>query len=318
MSRDPFSGPGGDAAAREVVEALLRTGTARAERLTGGLLNHVFRVHLERGGTVVVKHAPPHLASRPEIPLSQDRARVEAEALSWLARGGPWGVRTPQLFARRGSTLVLEDLGPGRHLDAWLAEGGSPAVLDQLGRFVRELHDAAEPPELHNRVIQETRLAVQYEAVPGILAQAGVRDASLLGGRVLELGRRLLERGPAFVMGDLWPPSVMVQDGGRLSVLDWELATLGRPCQDTGHLVAHLWLGSVRLRHAAGLEGRFLGAYGALSPDHRRDSATHFAAELLVRTRGPFQPDPPDSAPVLAASLAAALAALRDDWLPGA
>lgn len=270
----------GEAAAR--AEALLGRPMTGAVRLTGGLLNHVFRVSGADGRSVVLKHAPPHVAAAPQIALDPRRAAVEALALA--AVGPPVA---PRLLAHEGATLVLEDLGPLPHLGDWLAGGGDPAVLDGLGRWLRRLHESPVPA-IDNRVVQQTRLAVQYEAVEGWLAAAGVPEAAVLGGRAVALGRRWLERGPAFVMGDLWPPSVLVAAPSRVHLIDWELAVAGWPAQDLGHLVAHLALGAACDGLDPGLGERFLAAYGPLWERSGDELWVHAGAELLARSLGPF------------------------------
>lgn len=255
---------------------------AGAARLSGGLLNHVFRVHEPDGCSVVLKHAPPHVAAAPHIPLDPRRAAVEAAALR--AVGPPVA---PRLLAHDGATLVLEDLGPLPHLGAWLAAGGDAAVLDWLGAWLRRLHDGPVP-SIDNRAVQQTRLAVQYQEVQGWLESEGVSEAAALGARAVALGERWLEPGPCFVMGDLWPPSVLIGGAASVHVIDWELAVAGWPAQDLGHLVAHLALGAACDGLDHGLAERFLAAYGPVAEDTHRELWVHAGAELLARVLGPF------------------------------
>lgn len=255
---------------------------AEATALAGGLVNHVFRVRLVGAGSVVLKHAPPYVATRPQVPLDAGRAEVEAAALAWVgSRGGP----VPGLLAAAGPTLLMEDLGDLPHLGAFLRAGGDVVVLDRLARWLRALHDGPAP-ELFNRSIQETRLALQYGPAGAWLAAAGVRDGRRLGAALRRLGERLLEPGDCFVMGDLWPPSVLVDDGGGFALIDWEMATVGRRCQDVGHLLAHLDL--LAASGGPALADRFVAAYGPVSVDDDRDTALHRAAEVLARTVGSF------------------------------
>jgi hypothetical protein len=282
-----------------------------AVRLSGGLLNHVFRLILDDGRSVILKHAPPHIASQPDIPLDPSRASFEAAALHWLQGRPETGFATPRLLAHDDAALVMSDLGVLPDLSAWLSSGGSPAVLGVLARVLRRLHEDGSAPLQHNLPIQQTRLVVQYQAIGGLLARAGVADAAALGERAVALGDVLLGVGDTFVMGDLWPPSVLVGPRGRLSLIDWEMSTTGRRCQDLGHLAAHLWLGAARQQLAPSLDATFLNAYGPVSPRDEEEVATHFAAEILVRTHGAFQPTPSDPPAVQSRALAEAVAVLR-------
>ncbi len=254
----------------------------RAEPLSGGLLNHVYRVYAEDGGTVVVKHAPPHVASAPHIPLDPRRSAVEATALRFLG-----GRRAPRLLHAAPPTLILEDIGDGPDLATYLADVGKPAILDDLATWLRGLHEG-DGPSLQNPEVQQTRLVVQYQPAGGWLAQRGVPDAAVLGRRLLELGQRFVAGGPFLVMGDLWPPSVRVRGPGNWLVLDWEFATRGHRSQDLGHLAAHLDLEAAAGTLPAGLAERFLRVYGPITDREVRDTRLHRSAEVLARTIGVF------------------------------
>jgi len=262
----------------------LQTETGDAEELTGGLLNYVYRVGTA-DGTVVVKHAAPHLRSEPRVRLDPSRAGFEADALRWLQDVGA-AARTPRLLDQHNDTLILEDLGDAPDLGDYLQGGGDPAILDELASFVRWLHEQPGHDRV-NEPVQATRLTVQYEAVVDWLEAADVADAKALGSRAVALGRRLLARGDCFVMGDLWPRSIRVRDG--LELIDWELSTVGRRAQDLGHLAAHLWIGGHRGLWAEGLAERFLGSYGPLSGPDAADVADHMGCEILIRSIGSFR-----------------------------
>jgi len=302
------------AEARALAAAVLQVPATAAVPCRGGLLNEVFRVTLDGGRTVIVKHAPPHIASQPSVPLDPARSGFEADALRALSGRAAPRLRTPRLLGQRGHSIVIEDLGDLPDLRAWLSSGGDRGVIDTLARGLCALHARDDTPHTHNLPIQQTRLVVQYQSIGPTLAALGVPDAAALGQRAVALGEALLAPGDTFVMGDLWPPSVLV-DRGRLSLIDWEMSTRGRRCQDVGHLVAHLWLDAARGTIPAGLAARFLDAYGPLPAPDRAQVAVHAAAEVLVRVAGPFSADPPDPPRVQRAALDFALTALRQGTL---
>ncbi len=278
--------------------------------LAGGLLNLVWRVPLE-GGSVIVKHAPPHAAAAPEIPLDPARLGFEARALAAVGPGGALAglhraVRAPAPlhYDPERHLLAMEDLGDPPSLERWLLTAGSqggadpaavePALAD-LGAFIAALHlrSAALPAlavDFQNRAVQQTRYEVQYDMAEASLAAAGIPDATALGERARALGRRLLAPGRCLVMGDLWPRSVLMRaDGPR--VIDWEFAHWGRPGQDLGHLAAHLWMLARRGRVFDPWPA-FINAYEALRPltaADRWEASVHFGCEILARTTGAFQ-----------------------------
>lgn len=313
------------------------------EPLAGGLLNHLWRVPL-RSGTVVVKYAPPYLASAPEVPLDPGRITFEARALAALSPGGRLAelaggrVRPPRLldFDPEAAVAVMEDLGPLPHLgEALLAARRLEQEMRALGRFIGCLHaatlgDAVAAAAFDSRAVQHARHQVQYRAVGEMLCEARVADASDLGARAADLGERLQRPGRCLLMGDLWPPSVLVSNAG-LRVIDWEFAHFGQPAQDLGHLAAHLWMLAHRAPDLAAASAArdgwrsFAAGYSDGAGDRsdalldaatRRDLGLHMAAEILVRVVGPFRAGflydrlAPADAPVTEA-VAAAAALLR-------
>ncbi|WP_022836907.1 phosphotransferase family protein [Salisaeta longa] len=283
--------------------------------LPGGLLNHVWRVPTTRG-PVVVKHAPPHIASQPEVPLDPSRLTFEARALALFAPEAPLAaLATPSLrpprrlaFDAARHVLVMEDVQPTGALGEALDEpAATPARWGAaLGRFLGALHrttqgDEALRERFWNEPVQDTRYNVQYIAITDILTRCGIPAAATLGASARALGRRLRTPGGCLVMGDAWLPSFLVTRGGALRCIDWEFCTFGHPLQDVAHLEAHLWMHAHRGRAADAvnaLRTAFRAAYvetlcdarAALwTPADYAAAGVHFGAELLVRAAGPFQ-----------------------------
>ena len=291
-----------------------------AEPLSGGYLNCVWRVR-GRPHPVIVKVAPPAIAAMPDVPLDPGRIVIEARSLRELAPGGRLAtiasaaVRPPRLldFDAQRHVLIMEDVGDYPDLGRWLQhEAQGEAAAGQVGRlvgqFIGTLHrcsyrDAHLAELFDNSPIQYTRLEVQYRAIRGLCERAGLADAEHLGETAVALGELLQKPGLCVIMGDLWPRSILVTPEG-IRIIDWELAHFGRPCQDVGHLVAHLWMHRQRAatseaaaRVQAGLEA-FLAAYRAalgtrfdavFGEAGIRESAVHWGAEVLVRTAGAFK-----------------------------
>ncbi|MFB6250004.1 MAG: phosphotransferase [Salinibacter sp.] len=298
------------------------TPTAEPERLPEGHLNVVWRVPGEERA-LIVKHAPPHIAADPSVPLDPSRILIEARCLNALDPDGALaGVRSAAVRAPRlrdvdeeAFVVVMEDLGDRPSLGEWLRRvdeatlrATAPTLGTHLGHFIGRLHAATHDRPacatvFDNRPMQETRQAVQYRAVADMLAQGGVPDAEALGERAAALGEALLDPGRCLTMGDLWPSSVLVA-GTEPRLIDWELAHYGRPLQDVAHWAAHLWMQRHRAPSPAVADAAetawtsFRTAYrealgeteDALWTDaERRDAAVHFGAEILVRAVGPFR-----------------------------
>lgn len=292
-------------------------------RLPGGNLNFVWRVPGEQR-SLIVKYAPPYIAVDPDTPLDPSRIEIEARCLQALGPDGSLSdlpgqsVRPPRVvdFCVSDHVLIMEDVGDLPSVDEGLRaydeeeEGahGVATVGRRLGRFIGDLHrethdDPSYAQSFDNQAMQETRHAVQYQGVTGMLETGRVSDAQVLGERAEALGERLQEDGECLTMGDLWPPSVLVAND-QIRLIDWELAHYGRPLQDVAHWGAHLWMQAQRAPSAdvttvvERLWASFIEAYrerlgdteeGLWPKEELRDAALHVGAEILVRAVGPFQ-----------------------------
>ncbi|MGH8613650.1 MAG: phosphotransferase [Gammaproteobacteria bacterium] len=306
--------------ADEIIEHLARrlpsfSPTASPQKLPDGYLSYVWRV---RGWPhpVIVKVAPPHVATNPELPLDPGRILFEARSLRVLGAGGDLSyicseaVRPPACldFDVEAHALVMEDVGDLPDLGEALRQGADgPALGTALGRFIGALHatslnDEQLARKFNNLAMQRARFEVQYQAVGEFCRKADVAQADEIARRATGLGERLLGPGICLIMGDLWPPSILV-GGDSLRIIDWELAHFGNPAQDLGHLAAHLWMQAQRAStdaaaaNARSLWHSFLGAYVAavgplrgtlVAPGVIADSEIHCGAEILMRTVGPF------------------------------
>lgn len=298
----------------------------KVQPLSGGLLNYVWRVTGDSHSSprsMIIKWSPPFIASIPDVELDPQRSSIEAKAMTAfeprevLADVGEPKVRAPYLclIDEEQHFLAMEDLGAWPDLGAWLRSGShsrmeAEAIGISLGRFIGKLHRSSmDRPDLaqhfNNHTIQRTRLEFQYKNIQQYAQTAGLSNADEIGRRAVEYGEKLQEPGLTLIMGDLWPPSILVTGSG-LRIIDWELAHYGRPSQDIGHLAAHLWMHSHRAVSgnativARQLLDSFLSSYRAtLGSDFDTlfgiegmlESSTHLGSEVLTRTAGVFQKD---------------------------
>ncbi|MEL7589951.1 MAG: phosphotransferase [Anaerolineaceae bacterium] len=296
---------------------------SQPERLSGGLLNYVWRITGKTGSTypsLIAKWAPPYIASNPQIELDPRRLIVEANALKAFGKDGPLShladdnVRLPEFvwLDKTDNILVMEDVCDCPDLAEWIQyQHESSLTLEigkRLGQFIASLHlHSANSTEfmsmLSNPRIQNTRLEVLYRNVKWYAEKAHLPEDEKIGNIALEYGNLLQLPGKVIIMGDLWLPSIIVS-GGKLRIIDWELAHYGHPSQDVGYLAAHLWMhihrpptqytpDNARLI----LKGFFESYRNTLGEnfsiifgkDGLRESSIHFGSELLARTVGLFQ-----------------------------
>jgi len=315
--------------------------TSAPQILERGNLNNVWRVH-GKESSYIIKHAPPYIASAPEVKLDPGRIIIEGKMLELFRPEGRFFsiadqyIRPPDVYLldQEQHILLMEDVAPRREMDAVAYRDRLKTNAGKrLGAFIGKLHhlsagDSHLAKTFDNRPIQQTRLEVQYRSVEELLKRAGTGDYLMLGSRAEQLGEKYVSPGKCLTMGDLWPRSVMLDDRqDSLRIIDWEFAHFGRPAQDVAHLAAHCWM----LKHQAPSQQKkeavemfwlafkesYLHALGEKSvelwdADEKKEASVHFGCEILVRTVGDFQESylyaglPADSAHIKEAVLYAA------------
>lgn len=289
------------------------------QRLDGGNLNHVWRVE-GRTRSLIIKHAPPYIASNPEIPLSSERISFEARALQLFSPSGQFhpltsrDIRPPVLlhFDSEKSILIMEDLEGFEPLDEYsLKEIDTNKIGDQLGKLIGKLHaaslgDSDLRKSFNNKAVQETRHEVQYEPAHQFAKIDGVSEEEIgeIRKRTQRLGQALQKPGKSLIMGDLWPPSVFVGENNEVRVIDWEFVHFGRPLQDLGHWAAHCVMQEQMAETALEKENwnllwlSFWDSYKQqVSNDFEylvdqqevSDFHIHLGAEILIRANGTFR-----------------------------
>lgn len=250
----------------------------RADEIGDGNLNVVHRV-TGAGGSVIVKHAPPYLRVVGDTwPLSQDRIRIEAEALTLYEQMAPG--RGPRLCAvdLAHAAIVLEDLADHEVWRTSLVKGRHvEGVAEQLGRCCARMllgtsdlvMNPARRKTLAMQFVNPQLCSITEELVfraPYVDSPSNRYDeaaAELAASLRTDLpmrrsaARLLLEfrsRREALVHGDLHTGSVMVADGDA-RVIDPEFAFFGPMAYDTGNVMANLAFAAIR--HQEMGESRF-------------------------------------------------------------
>jgi 5-methylthioribose kinase len=236
-----------------------------AQEIGDGNLNLVFRVR-GGGGSVIVKQALPYLRVVGDAwPLTLDRARIEAEALT--VHGGLAPGRVPRLLHHDAAlaALVLEDLGDH---EVWRralvagrdVEGVAAQLGDYCARTLLGTSDVLMPPDerkaLALRFSNPELCAItedlvftspyidspsnRYDDAAAEAAAELRRDRSLRRAAAM-LRFRFRTRAEALVHGDLHSGSVLVAPGDARA-FDHEFAFMGPMGFDLGNVLANLAL----------------------------------------------------------------------------
>jgi len=290
--------------------------TGELRPLSGGNLNQVWRLE-GKPENLIVKHAPPYITSDPEVSLSPERIHFEAKALKLFEKNGALQfigsdhIRPPHIyqFDKAEHLLIMEDVGEAPYITKWLVNKASKSdayLAAVLGDFIGQLHSYTFQNKLfknhfNNSDIQQTRVEMQYKPAAEYAKRAGITDVEVIRTKTETLGKKLLSQGCCLIMGDLWPPSVLVKDG-KIRLVDWEFAHYGRPLQDVAHFSAHFWMQAhispKNKKRFLNCWKQFWGGYRqalgekfttVFDEEELNNAATHIGAEILIRAAGPFK-----------------------------
>ncbi|KZT43968.1 hypothetical protein SISSUDRAFT_318903 [Sistotremastrum suecicum HHB10207 ss-3] len=208
--------------------------------------------------SLVLKYAPPYIAGVGlAMPFSQRRQSIEAAALALFdgllsnLRSYDITIPTLHIYDEKEHILVIEDLGKVETIEDWLQKSPTLAqcveVGTRLGRFLVNLHMSplTDPERFEFPDKNELIKAGIVDTIPDYLNKMDIPDADLVHGII---AKSFAERTSApartvFSVGDLWPPSVLLNESGsKIGIIDWEFAGLGAPLQDMAQFAAHLHL----------------------------------------------------------------------------
>ncbi len=284
------------------------------EEIGDGNINFVYRVFADDGTSVIIKQALHYIRIIGEgWPLSQDRIRIEAEALIQEAEQCPDLVPLVYHFDADRSAIVMEDIGAHENLrHALIVRTELPLLAEHLGRFTADtlFHtsdlflDAHRKKELVARFINPDLCKISEDLffwdpycdhernnINPLLwsdAEALWQDESLKL-EVARLKYKFLTCAEALLHGDLHSGSVFVCVDGT-KVIDPEFAYFGPIGFDVGTLLGNLLLNYAGQSQLPGTDTQ-RKAYQAWLLQVIRDFwntfADRFAAHMRTSTADP-------------------------------
>ena len=236
------------------VEALVALAGGASRELYGfDVLTDAERLEL------VLRRDPPGLEDR------EARAREFAVLRVGHAAGVP--VPAPRWLTADGTGIVMQRV-EGEAIARRLLRDDRYAtarerLVDEVARAAAGVHALAPPPELPPAGGPPALSAIEF--VEAELDRLGEPHPAL------ELGLRWLRAhlpepfGPTLVHGDLRLGNLMVDEGGLVAVLDWELCHAGDGAEDLGWMCQRAWRFGADSQPALGVGSReaLLEAYGA-------------------------------------------------------
>ncbi|QRV97186.1 phosphotransferase enzyme family protein [Ceratobasidium sp. AG-Ba] len=237
---------------------------AHIQNLNGGQLGYIYRVNLENAAlrkSVIFKHTSNYASSNKNVLLGAGRIDFEYEALMAISRSGlvtsESVVHVPCVlfYDPLAHVLITEDLAPARSLSSVLIEAFEAGTINDvsahigaaLGNFMGKFYTWGAQPEqaglrqrfLENTTLKRTDTGLRYELMiknsikygmkrewMELFVQQGMDDAH--------------KGGNTIIMGDFWADNILVSPGSepRVYIIDWEMATYGRPEIDVGAMAA--------------------------------------------------------------------------------
>ncbi|KAJ7611648.1 kinase-like domain-containing protein [Roridomyces roridus] len=224
--------------------------------LTGGLTNLTARASFARPlvlfdlpqlfTSVILKYAPPFIASDPIQPMSVHRQVIEATALRYLAENARIqallqefpDIRIPQLIHHDtgANVLWITDLGSSSQMLSTFLASCSPENVTAIrenasafGAFMAKFWDITAEPT------PETLASLSRPEDPNT-------DAEELASRVAAAMQTKQPAEPCLAMVDFWTGSVLVGPGSSRGLVDWEYFGLSTSGAEIGMFVAHLHL----------------------------------------------------------------------------
>ncbi|MEH6580103.1 MAG: S-methyl-5-thioribose kinase [Amphritea sp.] len=235
------------------------------EEIGDGNINFVYRVFSD-SHSLIVKQALPYIRIIGEgWPLSQDRIRIEAEALRYQAKLCPDLVPEVYHYDTEQCAILMEDIGEyGNLRHAMVERQQLPLLADQLGRFLADTLfyssdlylDSLQKKDLVKRFINPDLCKISEEVFfwdpycdheRNNVNEYLREDAEALWGdsalklEVARLKTKFLNQAEALLHADLHSGSVFVNQSGT-KIIDPEFAYVGPIGFDVGSIIGNYLL----------------------------------------------------------------------------
>ena len=254
--------------------------------LAGGSANFVWRVVEKSGKRIIIKHAEPFVKAAPGLSFSVDRMDFEHRTMTTLPPllDSSSLVSVPEVYRYDSDShvLMMEDGGDRTLKEAYADPGlDIPAFGIALGQWLARLHQRTKSAAIDNNQAAKSMYRFAYSRLGGAL-QKYDQDPSLAEQIDARYGSLLQTDDECVCHGDFWPGNVLINEQGRLSIVDWEMVRRGCGATDVGQFAAEAHLLD-RFRGGRGLRAAFLKGYrgvGKLDRKFVERVAAHMGVHL--------------------------------------
>ena len=234
--------------------------------LAGGTANFLWRVLDRTGKSFIIKHAEPYIKTAPGLSFSVNRMEFENSAMVSLPRlfeaSSIVSVAEVSQYDPQGHVLIMEDCGPRTLKEAYAdSDLDILGIGDALGRWLATLHQLSKITDIGDNRTAQSIYRFSYNHLANAL-QKFDQDPSLAEQINTQYGSLLQSDDECICHGDFWPGNVLINDQGRLKIVDWEMVRRGCGATDVGQFAAEAHLLD-HFRGGRGLRGAFLKGYRA-------------------------------------------------------
>ena len=236
--------------------------------LTGGSANFVWRLFERSGRSLIIKHAEPYVKVAPGMSFPAIRMDFEHKAMTSmpLLLDPRSMVSVPEVYQYDSDShvLMIED-GGARTLKEAYADPALDisAFGNMLGQWLVGLHRRTTQTTIGNNQTAKSMYRFAYTRLASALPKYGL-DPSLAEQIDAQYGSLLQTDDECVCHGDFWPGNVLINDQGRLTIVDWEMVRRGCGATDVGQFAAEAHLLD-RFRGGRGLRAAFLRGYRGTS-----------------------------------------------------
>ena len=232
--------------------------------LAGGSANFVWRLLEVSGKSIIVKHAEPYVKVAPGMSFPVVRMDFEHMAMTsvppLLDPGSVVSVPEVYQYDPDNHVLMIEDGGARTLKEAFTDHAlDIPAFGNMLGQWLAGLHQRTKETVISDNQTAKSMYRFAYTRLASALQQYG-QDPSPAEQIDAQYGSLLQTDDECVCHGDFWPGNILINDQGRLTVVDWEMVRRGCGATDVGQFAAEAHLLD-RFRGGRGLRAAFLRGY---------------------------------------------------------
>ena len=255
--------------------------------LAGGSANFVWRCFDQSGKSIIIKHAEPYVKNAPRLSFAVDRMDFEHKAMtsvSPLLDPNPIvSVAEVYRYNSDNHILMIEDGGARTLKEAYPDPAlDIPTFGKALGQWLAKMHQRTRQTAIGDNRTAKSIYRFAYTHLASAMQQYDL-DPSLAQQVDAQYGSLLQSDDECVCHGDFWPGNVLVNDQGKLTMVDWEMVRRGCGATDVGQFAAEAHLLD-RFRGGKGLRAAFLRGYGGsgeqLGDGFLRRIAIHMGVHL--------------------------------------